>query len=346
MNDKGKDDKKRKEKKSGMFSGLFKKKDKKSKATGDEVEDSEKHSGESSRSTPPPKASMESISPEQQSSKAPATQPLRQPGRLQKQQARAMSPTKADRESAAPDSAQGGGDQAGLSLRRVASHEEDSTGQDPRGTSSSPTIPSSPSKDLASSQVRSMTSPTGPSTSEPSNERWQESYNREGMSNSSVVSPPQRFQPRLGPEYQGQGMESRINVSPLEELAQNGVPGMTSNISPREHSVSPLSPPQSPGADIREPGPTEMRAGSFDSDSEALTWSDASLRSYLDEHNDIHDLFVIVHDKSNIPPAGPDHPITGSLFKEESRRLKEMTKSLDEMLVDWIGRRTQNSTFK
>lgn len=329
-----------------MFSGLFKKKDKKSKATGDEVEEPEKHSGESSRSSPPPKGSMESTSPEQQSSKALAPQPLRQPGRLQKQRPEVTSPTKADWESAAPDSAQRSGDQAGLSLRRVASHEADSTGTDPRETVSSPTIPSSPSRDLASSQVRSMTSPTGPSTSEASNERWQESYNREGMSNNSVMSPPQRFQPKLAPEYQDQGMESRMNVSPLEELAPNGVPGMTRNISPREHPVSPLSPPQSPGADIREPEATEMRAGSFDSDSEALTWSDASLRSYLDEHNDIHDLFVIVHDKSNIPPAGPDHPITGSLFKEESRRLKEMTKTLDEMLVDWIGRRAQNSTFK
>lgn len=355
MNDKGREDKKRKEKKSGMFSGLFKKKDKKSKVSGDEFEESEKYSGESSRSSPPPKASLESMSPEQQTSRTPGPQPPKQTGKLQKQHPGLTSPTKSDWVSAAPDSTQGSGEtilmakeQAGQSLRRVASHETDSTSRDTREALSSPTVPTSPSTDLASSQARSMTSPIGPSsTRETSHERWQESYDRAGLANNSVMSPPQRFQPKLVPEYQDRSLESRRNVSPLEDLAlPTGAPGLTRDISPREHSISPLSPPQSPGADAREPKATEMRAGSFDSDSEALTWSDASLRSYLDEHNDIHDLFVIVHDKSNIPPAGPDHPITGSLFKEESRRLKEMTSALDEMLVDWVGRRVQSSTLK
>jgi hypothetical protein len=74
------------------------------------------------------------------------------------------------------------------------------------------------------------------------------------------------------------------------------------------------------------------------------TWSDASLRSYLDEENDIRDLFIIVHDKSNVPPAGSDLPITGRLFKEESKRLKEMSTQLDEMLVNWMSQRKRNST--
>jgi hypothetical protein len=63
----------------------------------------------------------------------------------------------------------------------------------------------------------------------------------------------------------------------------------------------------------------------------------------MDEENDIRDLFIIVHDKSNVPPAGPDHPITGRLFKEESKRLKEMNNQLDEMLVNWMSQRTSSS---
>ena len=51
---------------------------------------------------------------------------------------------------------------------------------------------------------------------------------------------------------------------------------------------------------------------------------------------------IIVHDKSNVPPAGPDHPITGSLFKEESKRLREMTGRLDGMLAEWVGRKSQS----
>lgn len=315
-----------------MFGGFFKKKDKKSKATGDD-EGSEKYSWESSRSSP--KASMESLSPEQQ--RALSSQSSKQTSKLQKQPPGVMSPTK-EWESGTAESVS----LAGQSLRRVTSQETDSTGRDTRETFSSPTLPSSPSKDL-SSQSRSMTSPTDALATEVKQERWQDSNSQP---NNSVLSPPQRFQPRLVTDDQGQSTESPTNVSPMEEASSNA-PGLTREISsPRAHSVSPLSPPRSPGADTREPEATEARAESFDSGSEALTWSDASLRSYLDDHNDIHDMFVIVHDKSNVPPAGPDHPITGSLFKEESRRLKDMNKALDDMLVDWMGRRAQQSALK
>ena len=323
-----------------MFGGFFKKKDKKSKATSDDGEASEKYSGESSRSSP--KASMESLSPEQQKGLGP--QPVRQTSKLQKQPPGVMSPTK-EGESRTTDSGQYGetasmAKQASQSLRRVTSQEADSTGPDTRETSS-PTIPSSASKDL--SQAPSVTSPNEASANEAKQEHWQDSYDRP---NNSALAPPQRFQPKLVTDYQGQSTESPTNVSPLEEASSDAPGLMQDTSSPRDHNVSPLSPPRSPGADTGEPEATGTRAESFDSGSEALTWSDASLRSYLDEHNDIHDLFVIVHDKSNVPPAGPDHPITGSLFKEESRRLREMTKSLDDMLVDWLGRRAQKAASK
>jgi hypothetical protein len=76
------------------------------------------------------------------------------------------------------------------------------------------------------------------------------------------------------------------------------------------------------------------------------SWSDASLRSYLDDEHDISDLLIIVHDKSNVQPAGPDHPITGSLFKEESKRLKEMSGRLDDMLSAWITRKLDHRPSK
>jgi hypothetical protein len=66
----------------------------------------------------------------------------------------------------------------------------------------------------------------------------------------------------------------------------------------------------------------------------------------MDDENDIRDLFIIVHDKSNIPPAGTDHPVTGRLFKEESKRLKEMNNQLDEMLVNWMSRRARNNSLR
>lgn len=69
------------------------------------------------------------------------------------------------------------------------------------------------------------------------------------------------------------------------------------------------------------------------------TWSDASLRSYLDDGDRVRDLFIIVHDKSNIVPAGPDHPITGRLFKEETKSLDDMSNRLDDLLNNWLMRK-------
>ena len=73
------------------------------------------------------------------------------------------------------------------------------------------------------------------------------------------------------------------------------------------------------------------------------TWSDASLRNYMDNNQDIRDLLIIVHDKSNIVPAGPDHPMMGNLFVTEKGRLAEMQATLDSMLTSWLSRK--NSTL-
>lgn len=337
-----------------MLSGLFKRKDKKTKATDDDSEDAERHSGDSSRSSPPQKTSMESLSQEYQTSNRQGSQLQKQSSRLQKQPPVPLSPTKAGLEYAEADapadndetaSAEKG--QAGVSLRYVTSHEADSAVSATRETIDSPTVPSGPVKDPSPSQSHSMTSPTGPPAREIRQDASKDSHDRGEPEKSSVVSPPHRFPPQLFTESQDRGLGSPSKVSPLEDPGSTESPGLgRKDTSAGGHRVSPLSSQQSPSAETRGPEVMEQRAGSMDSVSETPTWSDASLRSYLDEHNDIHDLFVIVHDKSNIPPAGADHPITGSLFKEESRRLREMTSSLDEMLVDWIGRRMQGSTFK
>ncbi|KAI5306036.1 hypothetical protein KEM56_002459 [Ascosphaera pollenicola] len=69
------------------------------------------------------------------------------------------------------------------------------------------------------------------------------------------------------------------------------------------------------------------------------SWSDANLRSYLDDTDKVRDLWIIVHDKSNIIPAGPDHPITGKLFKEETKTLDDMSNRLDDLLNNWLTRK-------
>lgn len=92
-NDKGRDDKKRKDKKPGMLSGLFKRKDKRTKSIEDDSEEPEKVSGEISRTSPIPKTSSESVSsPESRPTKGNPAQ--KQTTKSQKQNLPVTSPSK------------------------------------------------------------------------------------------------------------------------------------------------------------------------------------------------------------------------------------------------------------
>ncbi|EXJ94224.1 hypothetical protein A1O1_02617 [Capronia coronata CBS 617.96] len=72
------------------------------------------------------------------------------------------------------------------------------------------------------------------------------------------------------------------------------------------------------------------------------TWSDASLRTYMENDQDIKDLLIIVHDKSNVTPVGPDHPLMHDLFSQERTKLADMQSQLDNMLMHWISKKNAN----
>lgn len=55
------------------------------------------------------------------------------------------------------------------------------------------------------------------------------------------------------------------------------------------------------------------------------TWNDVSLRAFFDSGTDVRDLLVVVYDKNDIVPAGPDHPLVSTLFKEQNTKLAEIT---------------------
>ncbi|KAJ5554120.1 hypothetical protein N7513_004079 [Penicillium frequentans] len=328
--DKVKEDKKRKEKKPGMLSGLFKRKDKKTKSPEDDFEETLTSPTESTFSQS--KTSMESFD-----SKSSRSQ--RQTGnKLQKSQPTTMSPTSTEPAT-----------EASQSIRRVASQEATSF-EETRGAVISPTGQQSPSKESFVTPMESQDPFASPVERPSSEAQWRGAYespSQTAPSQPSVASPPQRFVPTLvtaRPEPEPEP-ESPVGVSPMEGHIPILAPGLTADAVRRAHSISPLSPPSSPEADTHDLKSSEATPGSLDTLSvDTPTWSDASLRSYLDEENDIRDLFIIVHDKTNIPPAGVDHPVTGRLFKEESKRLKEMNNQLDDMLVKWMAQRNRKSS--
>ncbi|KAF3007256.1 hypothetical protein E8E15_001316 [Penicillium rubens] len=344
---KEREEKKRKDKKPGMLSGLFKRKKSK-----DDIDDPERSPAESAfRTSPQPKTSLESVSsksvsPEQQRPSKPQkisnNKLHKQPPGIMKVDP-VLDPTMAEFARGNEPIHQ---DQGNKGIRQVPLQEErESSYEDCGIVLQSPISQSSPSKDPFATPLESMDPLESPVDRPSSEAQWREPNDpdRTTAGPASVTSPPQKFVPTLAA---GDESESPVNISPVEAYSPMSAHGATNNVSSREvRSFSPPSPPSSPGQDVNYLKGSTAAPASVDTLSvDTPTWSDSSLRSYMDEENDIRDLFIIVHDKSNVPPAGPDHPITGRLFKEESKRLKEMNNQLDEMLVNWMSQRTKSSS--
>jgi hypothetical protein len=276
------------------------------------------------------------------------TKPQRQTSnKLQKQPPATMSPTSPTEQTKDIEAALAS--QTGPSIRQVTTTQEVESFEEDRGAVTSPANQSSPSKESFATPTESRDPFASPEDRPSSEAQWRGPYgsDRAATGQPSVTSPPQRFTPTMGTSYHDRASESPVNISPVEGHIPISAPGLTRDTTQRGQSVSPLSPPSSPEADSHDLKGTDATQGSLDTLSvDTPTWSDASLRSYMDEENDIRDLFIIVHDKSNIPPAGPEHPVTGRLFKEESKRLKEMHNQLDDMLVKWMAQRVRRNSMR
>ncbi|KAI2791335.1 hypothetical protein POX_c04192 [Penicillium oxalicum] len=345
--DKNKDDKKRKDKKPGMLSGLFKRKDKKHKSTDDDVEEPERSPADAGpRISPQPKTSLETASPEQRPIKSRQAN-----AKLQKQPPSALSPTsrfegQADlgHQESPREREVFGGKQPTQSIRRVVPSETDSRGEG-RGDVLPPDDQRRPSKDSFTNSAENQYHQASPVDRPSSEAQWRGPYEIAERHQPSVMSPPQRFTPNVGSDYSSPVSPAYESFSPIE-VADSPVtaePNHDTSIVARSPSISSVS--TSSEAELNDCKSCDDPRISLDTASVGTpTWSDASLRSYLDEENDIRDLFIIVHDNSNVPPAGPDHPVTGRLFKEESKRLKEMNNQLDDMLVKWMSSRKRSSS--
>ena len=147
----------------------------------------------------------------------------------------------------------------------------------------------------------------------------------------------------------------RLSESPVEVLApqehhRSPQPPqlMVDTSSQEDPSTSPVSSLSSPelieapneNHTVREETPASTAQSS------TLTWSDASLRAYLEDDGDIRDLLVVVHDKSQIKPVGRDHPVVKNLFREENRKLGEISNRLDRLLGDYLTRKQQRTASR
>ncbi|KAI1648514.1 uncharacterized protein F4817DRAFT_364382 [Daldinia loculata] len=136
--------------------------------------------------------------------------------------------------------------------------------------------------------------------------------------------------------------EERLSESPVQvsPVMSSNPPALMVDTSSQEGQSSPASSPSPELVDTenRTHGKQDSVATST-SAATTPTWNDASLRAFFDSGSDIRDLLVIVYDKNDVTPAGPEHPVIGSLFREQNARLAEITTQLDNMLGDWLARK-------
>jgi hypothetical protein len=128
-------------------------------------------------------------------------------------------------------------------------------------------------------------------------------------------TPPQQHQERLS--------ESPVHISPVS--SNNPPPLMVDSSSQEEDHSSVRS---SPELIDREDGDMHGKQDSITTTTSATTtstWNDANLRAFFDSGSDIRDLLVVVYDKTDVVPAGPEHPVAGTLFKEQNAKLAEIT---------------------
>ncbi|RKF71804.1 putative sh3 domain protein [Golovinomyces cichoracearum] len=74
------------------------------------------------------------------------------------------------------------------------------------------------------------------------------------------------------------------------------------------------------------------------------SWNDVNLKTYFENNFEIKDMLINVFDNSGVIPAGPEHPLTGNLFKEENVMLADIASRLNGMLENWLDRKIRTKT--
>ncbi|KAF2825804.1 hypothetical protein CC86DRAFT_370694 [Ophiobolus disseminans] len=406
--DKVKDDKKKKEKKAGMLSGLFKRKDKKGKGQLDSTDsDMEKQSEEVDRGSPSSKPSDE-LASERSSAEQLAPQRQTSKGKLQKaprgrddspQTTKGIlkqdSPTEATSQSVAPADASGRPQQT--STMRLVPSEQDQAGR--------PSVEEKPtSRNPFSSNHPSQQNNPKPEQVKKAKSRIQlDDFDTDEDEDSDPFADPDAQTKTSQPESAeptGRLSESPVHVSAADaqpsskaqvqererEPDSQQPPGLTQDTSSQETSspVSTPTPDDSPMKTIPEnsplsintrsqhtsspthlsptgattipppsrPAPTPSKAIDHDSSSPAPhssestqlpPWSDAALRSYLDDSTDVRDMLLVVNDTTGVVPVGRDHPIMSSLFVEETKTVQGMSTELDRLLNGLMEKRMKRN---
>jgi hypothetical protein len=372
--EKGKDkkdrkDKKDKDKKPGMLSGLFKRKEKKSKIVDDEIDElvASKRSAETSRASPVPSKDSDDMVAMEEQAPAQAQDMQRHPSKLQKQPRTEISPNRKQgqgrepkimepQQAPAPERATPAESVQAPSMRLVQPEDSveelarEAQSQSPELSRGLAPVLAAPKEQKPAGTISKMLRPGGSNPTEPKPVKAKKAKSRvelDDFDSSEEISPveeatrapskqvlrpipgsfPDSYVSTIANERPNPAeerlSESPVQVSPVTS-SQSNPPALMVDTSSQDEPPSPVSSP-SPELIDAEDAQEKKGAGSSITSTSTPTWSDAHLRTFFDDDADIKDLLVVVYDKSGVVPAGPDHPITGNLFREENAKLADIT---------------------
>lgn len=377
--EKSKDDRKRKEKK-GMLSGFFKRKDKKGRSMDDLADDGDNTSEETVKQPPGDASSLEGQArrlatqpqPQRQTSKLQKSPPSRLSPKPSLNHGESPSIRSVIMEFEKPNKSQPSRsppklnmefDSAPLVEPELRQPNEPAMAPAPLTSTNAPR--DEPTEIESPKSTRhGMFSPirdvirSSPSSPEPKPEKAMKAKHRMPIDDfdSSPATENQAEPPSHTPEERSAQpqhvesdkdrlSESPVQVSPQERPQSQHPPGLmidtSSQDDPSTSPVSPLSSAELIEAPKESNARDETPASTAQPSANAPTWSDARLRAYLEDNSEVRDLLLVVHNKVDVKPAPPDHPLVENLFKEENRKLGEMSNRLDSLLGDWLARKSK-----
>ena len=348
VSDKAKDkkaskEKKDKDKKPGMLSGLFKRKDKKSKSADEDPDDliigPGKASSERTTSPAPSRDSEEvaaAAADDATATRGRNGSPQRHPSKLQKMRAEAPSKlgkhenediSQTESQITLERSASAAGAAGKETMRLV--QPDGATVLAPTGTTTTTITSDAPKPVNDTPKTTAVGAITkilrSRSDSEPKPERLKKAKARLELDDSDspveITTKPVRPIPGAFPDSYASTRSDDTLTAPTaaaESPSRSHPPALLAG----DASSPESSPSPELGASDAMMKSSDTAAAS--TRTSASTWSDAQLRSFFDDGADVRDLLVVVYDKTGVEPAGPEHPLVGGLFRAEEARVRDL----------------------
>ncbi|RKF65823.1 putative sh3 domain protein [Erysiphe neolycopersici] len=342
--DKVKDKKDRKDKKSGMLSGLFKRKDRKNKSIDEDIEEvlGITQANESSEISPVLSKESDRITDDQSE----RSQDIQAPtNRLQKQSSFENSTSRdASRSRESKDS----------ESSKLAFKESIVDVKSPQSISSSQSntiieaILEKDEDDDITNEGEISDSVTSPLVNAVSKSRMESNINSKPIKLKQAKSPVElddfgSSQDKINDlSAQVDGISEPLLQDNSADKSQ--VQSQTSMVA-NSGQGNPSSPGStaSPESTTLEGSISKTGAGSSTTlATPNFTWSDNNLKSFFDDDNNIKDMLIVIYDNTGVVPAGPQHPITGNLYKDECIKLTDIANRLDHLLEDWLARKSRS----